>query len=37
MLPGWVWRQVWRRTQPAVRRRYAAHQPPASQRAQEPT
>jgi DMSO/TMAO reductase YedYZ molybdopterin-dependent catalytic subunit len=25
LLPGWVWRQVWRRIQPAVRRRYATH------------
>jgi DMSO/TMAO reductase YedYZ molybdopterin-dependent catalytic subunit len=25
LLPGWLWRQVWRRVQPAVRRRYAAH------------
>jgi DMSO/TMAO reductase YedYZ molybdopterin-dependent catalytic subunit len=27
LLPGWLWRQVWRRTQPAVRRRYAGQQP----------
>jgi DMSO/TMAO reductase YedYZ molybdopterin-dependent catalytic subunit len=37
LLPGWAWRQVWRRTQPAIRRRYAAQEPPASYRAEEPT
>jgi DMSO/TMAO reductase YedYZ molybdopterin-dependent catalytic subunit len=31
LLPGWVWRQVWRRAQPAVRRRYAAHQLPGKE------
>jgi DMSO/TMAO reductase YedYZ molybdopterin-dependent catalytic subunit len=35
LLPGRVWRQVWRRTQAAVRRRYAAQQPSASHQPEE--